>query len=433
MAWPAVLEAVSISISGLIDTFMVSSISEDAVAAVGITLNPKYVGLSLYIAVTVAVSALIARRKGEDNRQAANSILITSLVFTIITGVLLSVIFVIFAEPVMRFCGTDSSTHESATQYFKIIMGCMMFNIISMVINAAQRGAGNTQIAMKTNMVSTVVNIICNYLLINGNLGFPALGIRGAAIATVIGTVAASVMSFLSLIRGGYLDLGYSLRNHLGVTKKSLISMIKLGYSVFLEQILLRIGLMAVSIMAAKQGSSAMAAHQVAMNFMGLAFSVGDGMQSAAVALIGQSLGRKMPEEAILYRHTGKLLGMCLSVILAAAYMIFARGIYSLYFDNDDLIRTGVRIMYVLAGIVVLEVWQVIDMGCLRGAGDVLFTTIASTVSVTLVRPIVSYLMCYILGIGIVGIWIGVLLDQISRVIFTLVRFKNDNWTTIKI
>lgn len=173
-------------------------------------------------------------------------------------------------------------------------MGGMIFNCIQMGINSAQRGAGNTKITMRTNVTSNTINIILNYLLINGHFGFPALGIQGAALATVTGTVVGCVMSILSITKqDGFLNLGYILKNKIKPTIAAFISLVRVGYSVFFEQVFMRIGFMMTAIMAAKQGTDAMAAHQVGMNIMSLSFAFGDGLQSAAVALIGRSLGAK--------------------------------------------------------------------------------------------------------------------------------------------
>lgn len=433
MAWPSVLESVSVSLAGMIDVLMVSTISSEAVAAVGLTTQPKFLGLAFFIATSVAVSALVARRKGENNPKEANQILFSALGLSILVGIVISAGCVFFASQIMQFSGSEPVTHKPAVQYFSIVMGCMLFNVISIIINAAQRGAGNTKIAMRTNLVSNGVNIIFNYLLINGNLGFPKLGIQGAAIATVLGTVVASIMSMISLVQSDFFCVRTVFKTNSIAIKKSLINIFKISYSVFAEQVLMRIGFMSVSIMAAHQGSGAMAAHQVAMNVMSLAFSFGDGMQAATVALIGQSLGENKPDKAKLYRKISHKIGAVISVIMAVVYLIFGRRFFGLFFDESYIVDMGVSIMHMMVLIVLFQISQVINMGCLRGAGDVLYTTITSTVSVTIIRPLVSYIMCYILGLGIIGIWIGILLDQISRFTLTTIRFRNDKWTKIKI
>lgn len=435
MAWPAILESFFTALAGLIDSLMVSAMGSYAVAAVGLTTQPKFLGLSLFIAANVAISALVARRKGEGKREEANRIFGTFLVFILVMATLFSVMLVVFADPIIRFCGSEDLTHDSAVLYFRIIMGGMIFNCIQMGVNSAQRGAGNTRITMRTNLVSSSVNIVANYLLIEGHFGFPAWGIRGAAIATVLGTVVASIMSLASVWkRDNFVSIPLIFKEKLKPTFEALKNIIKVGYSVFAEQVLMRIGFMLTAIMAADQGTAAMAAHQVGMNIMGLSFSFGDGLQATAVALIGYSLGANQPEKAKDYGRTCRMIGGVISVALAVLYFFGARPLMTLFFrEEKDIIDIGVKIMYVIIFVVVLQIAQVIYMGSLRGAGDTLYTAIASAFSVTVMRTLGSYIFGYTLGFGITGIWVGVVADQLSRYIFASIRFRQGKWTEIKI
>lgn len=302
MAWPAMLESFFIAFAGLIDSLMVSSVGAYAVAAVGLTTQPKFLGLALFIAANVSISALVARRMGEGKREEANRIFSTFLLFIIAAGIVISILLVAFADPIIRLCGSEAETHDAAVSYFRIVMGGMIFNVIQMGVNSAQRGAGNTRITMRTNLTASVVNIGLNYLLIQGHFGFPALGVKGAALATVIGTVVASVMSIVSIYKDTtFISIPYILKNKIRPAAAALKQIIHVGYSVFCEQVLMRIGFMLTALMAAKQGTAAMAAHQVGMNIMALSFSFGDGLQATAVALIGFSLGAKSPDMAKQY------------------------------------------------------------------------------------------------------------------------------------
>ena len=252
MAWPAILESFFIALTGLIDSFMVSSLGSSAVAAIGLTTQPKFLGLSLFFAMNVAISALVARRRGEQKREDANRITFTAVTLIVIFAILLSILLVLAASPIINLCGSSEDTHDMAVAYFQIIMGGMIFNCIQMGINAAQRGAGNTQITMRTNVTSSVVNIIMNYLLINGHLGFPALGIQGAALATVLGTVVACIMSILSIRNPeGFISLPYMLQKKLYFTVSSMKNIFHVGYSVFFEQVLMRFCFMMTAVMAA--------------------------------------------------------------------------------------------------------------------------------------------------------------------------------------
>lgn len=434
IAWPAMLESFFAAFAGLVDSLMVSSLGSYAVAAVGLTTQPKFIGLALFIASNVSISALVARRKGEEKREEANKIFATFLVFIVAAAIGMSILMVSLADPIIRLCGSEEATHDSAVLYFRIIMGGMIFNCIQMGINSAQRGAGNTKITMRTNLVSNTVNIVFNYLLIEGNFGFPALGIKGAALATVLGTVVSSIMSIVSVWKkDNFVSIPFILEKKLRPCWDAFCSIIKVGYSVFAEQILMRIGFMMTALMAADQGTAAMAAHQVGMNIMGLSFSFGDGLQATAVALIGFSLGAKNPEQAKRYGRTCRMIGGVISVILAVVYFLGARWLYSLFFVEEEIIAIGVGIMRVIIFIVILQISQVIYMGCLRGAGDTLYTAVASTISVTVIRTLASWFCGYVLGWGIIGIWMGVVGDQLSRFIMASIRFKQGKWTQIKI
>lgn len=434
MAWPSIVESFFVAFAGLVDSLMVSSLGSYAVAAVGLTTQPKFVGLSLFFALNVAISALVARRRGEEKPEEANRILSTAVLFIIAAAVLMSILFVTLASPIIRLCGSTAETHDSAVAYFRIVMGGMIFNCIQMGINSAQRGAGNTKITMRTNVTSNTINIIFNYLLIGGHFGFPALGIRGAALATVLGTVVASVMSVISILKpDGFISLPYIIKNRIYPAWQSFLNLIRVGYSVFFEQLLMRVGFMLTAIMAANQGTDAMAAHQVGMNIMGLSFSFGDGLQAAAVALIGRSLGAGDEDLAKEYGSICRMFGGIISVCLAVLYFIGARPFMGLYFEEEHIVTIGVHIMMVIILVVAFQISQVVYMGCLRGAGDTFYTAVASTISVTFIRTAGSYLGGYIFGLGIVGIWLGVLADQVSRFLFASVRFKQGKWTQIKI
>ena len=434
MAWPSIVESFFVAFAGLVDSLMVSSLGSYAVAAVGLTTQPKFIGLSLFFAANVAISALVARRRGEEKQEEANRILSTAVAFIIVAAIIMSILFVFLASPIIRFCGSTPETHDSAVMYFQIIMGGMIFNCIQMGINSAQRGVGNTKITMRTNVTSNTVNIIFNYLLIGGHFGFPALGIRGAALATVLGTVVASVMSVISILNpDGFISLPYLIKNKVRPAIKTLVNIIHVGYSVFFEQLLMRVGFMMTAIMAAKQGTDAMAAHQVGMNIMGLTFSFGDGLQAASVALIGRSLGAGDEKLAKEYGGICRMFGGVIAVCLAVIYFFGAGTLMRLFFAEEHIVAIGVGIMRVIIFVVIFQISQVVYMGCLRGAGDTFYTAVASTISVTFIRTLGSWLGGYVFGLGIIGIWLGVLADQISRFTFASIRFKQGKWTRIKI
>lgn len=434
IAWPAVLESFFVAFASLIDSLMVSSVGSDAVAAIGVATQPKLTGLVLFTSLNVALSALIARRKGEGKKEDANQIFVTYMLFLVIVGGIISAVLFFFANQVIHFCGSEENTHILAVSYFRIIEAGMIFNCVQLGINAAQRGAGNTKITMRTNAVSSIINIVFNYLLIGGKFGFPALGIRGAAYATVLGIVVSCIMSILSVQKESiFVSISYVIKRKIIPSMHAMTSIIHVGYGIFLEQLLMRIGFLSVNIMVARLGTDSMAAHQVGMNIMSLSFSFGDGLQAAAVALIGYSLGMEKPELAKEYGRICRMFGGIISILLSITYYFIAEWIMRLFFHEEKIVAIGVQIMWMLIFIVVVQISQVVYMGSLRGAGDTLYTAVVSTISVTIIRTVGSYIGCYVLHWGIIGIWTGIFIDQSIRLIFASIRFHRGKWVNIRI
>ena len=434
MAWPAVLESVFIQLAGMIDTMMVASLGTYAVSAVGLTVQPKFIALSLFISMSVAVSALVARRRGQQKREDANRITIAAVVFSVLACLVITGLFIALMNPILRFCGSNADTHEAAAVYFRIIQGGMIFNVLSFVINAAQRGSGNTRIAMTTNVTSSIVNIIFNYLLIGGHFGFPALGLRGAALATVLGTVVACAMSVASLFhKNSYVSVPYSLEKKLFASVDDLIAILKFSVNIFLENIAMRIGFMYTALIAARLGTDAFAAHNVAMNFLGISFAFGDGMQVAAVALIGRSLGERNPEKAKIYGSLCQRVGLCISLCISAVVLLFGREIFSLFFKEPEILDMGVMLFRYIAVITVFQITQIIYAGCLRGAGDVRYTMFGALISVAIIRTAVTWLLTSPIALGLTGIWLGVLSDQFSRFVLFSARFRKGEWVSLRI
>ncbi len=434
MAWPAVLESFFVALAGMIDTMMVASLGTYAVAAVGLTTQPKFIALAVFFSCNVAVSALIARRRGQGDRKNANEILLTALVFVIIACAIITALSIIFANQIITFSGSNPDTHSSAVTYFRVIQGGMIFNVLTLTINSAQRGSGNTRIAMTTNVVSSIINILFNYLLIGGHFGFPRWELFGAAVATVLGTVVASVMSISSLFRkDSYVSIPLILKEKLKPQLESLKSIYQLASNLFIENIAMRVGFLTTAMLAARLGTDAFAAHQVGMNFLSLGFSFGDGMQVAAVALIGRSLGEQKAVKAKLYGNLCQKTGLVISFILAVILIVFGRPLFSLFFDTPEVLEMGILISYYIIVILLFQISQIIYGGCLRGAGDVRYCLFASLISVTIIRTGVTWVLTSAMNMGLHGIWIGILADQLSRFVLLSLRFRQGYWTQLHI
>ncbi|MBO4411183.1 MAG: MATE family efflux transporter [Lachnospiraceae bacterium] len=434
IAVPAMIESFFGAVVTLIDSKMVSSLGTAAVASIALTGEPVGLRLAPFTAINVATAALIARRKGEGKPRDAHVVLFTSVMMSVIVGALITFFFLIFSDPLLHFMGSQPDTHDNAVLYFRIISISTLFTVIQNCINAAHRGAGYTKISMQTHLVSTLINVILNYLLIEGHLGFPRLEIFGAALATAIGMAVASVLSVLSLFRKNtYLKWSILIGEKVKATWLTVKQIMKLSYSIFVEILLVRVGMVITSKMTAALGTAAVAANKIAGNFMSIAASLASGLHAATVALVGRSLGEGRPDRIKSYVGACRLFGVLLPMPVLILFAIFVRPFFGLFFSDLTVVDLGATLTVPVILTILISAQQGINMSILRGAGDNLFTAIIGVITSTLVRPLVSYLFAYLLGLNLFGIWIGVAADNLFTLIISGLRVRSGKWKQIRI
>lgn len=445
MAIPSVLEMVLISLINMADTIMVSGLGTDAVAAVGLVGQPRFIMLCFFWALCTGVTAVVARRKGEGRQADANLALRNALVIAALLSVVLCVLFLPFSDALMLFAGAEAGrTLRDASDYFLIIGLALPFNAISMVICAAQRGCGNTKLTMVVNITSNLVNILFNFLLINGIGPFPMLGVRGAAIASFIGLFAGFVLSIVSLMRGRGQNRFLLLHRHDSwkLDRTASMDVIHIAASSMVEQICLRIGFFAYAKIVAGLGTDAFAAHQIDMQFLSLSFSFADGLGVAGTSLVGQMLGQKRKDLAYIYGTLAQRFAFIVSLFIATGCVLGRQTLVG-WFINDATAGPTVRgmaetVMLIVGLFQPFQMVATVVSGALRGAGDVKYTARVMALTVTLIRPVLSIAAVLLLkdrdiGLALAGVWFASLGDMVTRMILVLRRYKKGNWQDIKV
>lgn len=445
MAIPSVLEMVLISLINMADTIMVSTIGTDAVAAVGLVAQPRFIMLCFFWALNTGVTAVVARRIGEGRQADANLALRSTMVISFLLSLVLCLIFLPFSDAMMLFAGAEEGrTLREASEYFLIIGFALPFNAISMVICAAQRGCGNTKLTMIVNIASNLVNILFNYLLINGIGPFPMLGVRGAAIASFIGLFVGFLLSVISLLSGKKKNRFLQLHKHDSwiPDREASMDVIRIAGASMVEQICLRIGFFSYSKIVAVLGTDAFAAHQIDNQFLSLSFSFADGLGIAGTALVGQMLGQKRKDLAYVYGTLAQRFALVVSLCIASG-CIFGRAPLVSLFINPETAEPGVRemaetIMLIVALIQPFQMVGTVGSGALRGAGDVKYTARIMALTVALMRPILAISAVFLLkkygnSTVLAGIWFASLGDILTRMILILRRYRNGKWMDIKV
>ena len=432
IACPSAVETVLVSLISSVDTIMVGTLGPAAIASVGLTTQPKFLFMAMLISLNIGVTTVVARRKGQQDIEGAKRCLRAALMICFTLSFVLSIIGFAFAEQILKLAGAQPDTLQDSMAYFRILMIGFTPTCLGLTINAAQRGVGNTRIAMVTNITSNIINMIFNYLLINGHLGFPRLAVRGAALATVLGSSVACILSIRSVWVKDT-DLKLSLKDQWKIDRAAVGSIWSISSSALVEQLFMRIGFFTYVKIVAKLGTIAFATHQICMNIINLSFAFGDGFRIAIGSLVGQSLGAKRPDIAKLYVRVNKVLLYGISSCLALFFITMRYQLMGLFTTEQAIIQEGVKLILIIAATTIIQTSALSYTGCLRGAGDAKYIAMTAFISIAIVRPISAWVLCYPVGLGLVGAWISLFTDQCLRCILNGSRYRKGKWAEIEV
>lgn len=440
IAWPSFVELLLTQLASMVDLMMVGSmggeahpeIGAQALSAVGLTTQPKFLLMGAFIAMNTGVTALVARYKGQNDKEKANLVVRQGLLLTFILTIIMSVLGTVFARPMVIFMGsTEEVVTTWATQYLQIQMMGFLTMALTSTITAALRAVGDSKTCMIYNLIANLVNVLFNWLFIYGNCGFPELGVAGASLATVIGQFVAFIIAFVVLLRGnGFLKLEFRLG--FKPDKMVLGNVVNIGIPAMIEQLLMRAGMIIFAKTVASLGTTPFATHQVCMNIQALSFMTGQAFAVSATTLMGQSLGKRRTDMAQAYCSRTRTVGFLFSLILAAVFIFFGGTIVGFYNSDPQIIEMGGKIMLFVAFLQPFQSSQFIIAGGLRGAGDTRATAMFTFITVLLVRPIVAIVMVK-LGFGLYGAWFAMACDQLLRSALVLGRYQSGKWKTLKL
>lgn len=438
LAWPILIELLLGSLFGMVDMMMLGWIADKArsaasVAAVGITNQPMFIGLSLAQALNVGGTAMIARYVGAKQPHRVDSVLKHVILLNIFgLAIPLATIGLVFTEEIMVFMGAQADTIAAGTMYFKIIMVGYIFQSFNMSVTAALRGIGETKAPMKINLRVNFLNVIGNALLIYGLLFFPAMGVTGAGVSTAFSQVVASVLMVRYILKKDS-PLKLDLKTKFKYNKTVIQNLIKVGVPASLESLALRIGVMMFVRIVASLGTVVYASHQIALSILGLSFQPGQAFGIAASSMVGRSLGAQNLKKAELYAKETRKIGSFISTGMAVLFFFWGPQIVSLYTSNPIIIENASMALKIIALVQPFQSSQLILAGALRGAGDTFWPLVATFIGVFGFRVVFAYILVTMMELGLMGAWVAVFVDQLIRWIFVYGRFRTNKWKYIRI
>lgn len=426
LAWPVIITFLFESLVGLIDTLMVGRLGAAAVAAVG-------VGAQILSAVSVAMTAvgtgtlaLVARHVGAQQHRKAEDILLQSILAALGLSVIGIIPVILFAPQLVHMFSGDASVVEQGGPFVRLVMLSIPQSAVLFVIGSALRAAGDTRTPLAIGAAVNLVNIAGNYVLIFGKLGFPALGVRGSALATTLAFTTGMVIG-LALLGHGRLVL--KLRRHgVRVDRGAIRRVLAIGYPAAAEQILMQIGFFFYLIFAAHYGTSALAGYFIGVRILALSFLPGFGFAAAAGALVGQNLGAGNPALAARSGWAANRLAIYLMTTCGVVLFVSAQSIAALFVDDPAVVADAVSFIRTLAAAQPFMAMDFTIGGALRGAGDTRFPLVAVFVGFYGCRLAFAYVATFVLHLSLPWVWFALIGDYIARASLKGWRFGSGRW-----
>ncbi|MCL2854168.1 MAG: MATE family efflux transporter [Defluviitaleaceae bacterium] len=429
---PAFFELFLISLKGVVDMIMVSNLGEQAVASVGLTQQPFFLLIAIFNAVNVGTTALVSWNVGKGDHKKAAAITRQAIIFNFGLGIIVSSVGFFGARHFFPLMIDDAQVIAYSTNFFQIITLSLAFHAVSMGITAAFRGAGQTKISMFYNLAGNALHLLLNFMLIHGNLGFPALGVQGAAISASIarGVTFLAAMSLLLFWKKSPIRL--KLLSSWKPNFRTVRNIFSIGLPSAGEQFAIQTGLMVYTAMLASLGYYAFAAHTIAININMLAFAVSFAFGVSTTALVGQAVGRDDYDEAhrmaIFSARTARLV----TSVVTISFIVFSRPILGIYTDNPVVIQYGIPVFYFMALTQFVQSSNMSTAGALRGSGDTMYPLYASIVGIWGTRLLLTALFVFVFNMGVAGGWFAFFLDQTVRSIVVKHRFNSGKWRGMK-
>ena len=425
---PIAMQSLITSSLNMLDTMMIGKIGELELASVGIANQYYFLFSLLTNAIPIGSGVLIAQLWGKKDTLNIKRTLSRSLFYNIILTLGFMILGLSLPGKIMSIFSNDPAVINIGIDYLKIVVISYLFTSITFTFASGLRSIGNTKLPMWGSFIGLIVNGVLNAILIFGLFGAPKMGIKGAALATLI----ARIVEFIIVVGAVYLKvdvLKLRFKDMLELSKSLSETLNKVTLPIFLNESCWAFGNITYTAIYASIGTSAAASIQICSTVMNLFMIVAFGLANAAVVIIGNEIGANREDEAISASKKISSLSVKISIVLAIVLALLAKPIVSFFNVSAEVKMAAQYILYIYALVMVFKVYNaVMIVGILRGGGDTTYGSILQGLTLWLIGIPLAAFATFVLKLPVYFVVMFATVEEIIKLLLMMRRFKSFKW-----
>lgn len=430
MILPITIGSVLEMTAGLVSMALIGRIgsgSDTAVSAIGISSRITQIIWALFKGITTGASVFVAQAYGANNSKKLREVVQQTLLSSVILVIIFQQIVFWKAPALLSIFNPDPGLMDSGVIYLRTVSWGLPFMVIMISVAAVLQGMGNAKTPMIIAFLMNLINILFSFLLIFGNLGLPVLGIKGAAMATVIAQFCAAVIGLYVLFsRNGVLNSLYN-KSFFKLDMKQVFNVYKVGIPTSLESIFWQIAAIILTKTILTFGNTAFAAHQLGLQAESISYMPAAGFGIAATTFIGQALGAKNSELGKKYLKEILKGTFWVTTVCASILVFIPAFVMRMLTPNPELIALGAKYLIIMGLVQLPQNISGVLNGALRGAGYTRVPMYVAAAGLWGIRVPMTLILTYHYHLSIIAIWIVMGIDLIVRFIISFVIYRTKN------
>jgi putative MATE family efflux protein len=425
-----VLEMAGESVFAVCDAFFVARLGSHALAAVGLTESMLELVYAVAVGLSMATTAMVARRTGEKDHRGAARAGVQAIVIGIVTAAVFGIAGAWLAPDVLGLMGASPETVETGTTYTRVIYAVMVTVLLLFLNNAIYRGVGDAAKAMRALWIANAINLVLDPCLIFGLGPFPELGLTGAAVATTIGRGTGVLYQFWGFRKSKRLKM---IRDDVVVDLRVIARLLRLSAGGVGQMLIATASYVALIRILATFGSAVLAGYVISIRIVIFIILPSWGLSNAAATLVGQNLGARKPERAERAVWLTGMWNMMFMAIVTVVFLVFAPEIIRVFTSDPEVLGIGIESLRVISYGYVFYAWGMVMMQAFNGAGDTVTPTWINFYCFWMFQIPFGYILAKVVDVGPAGVFVAIALSYSLSAVVGVVLFRRGKWKEKKV